>query len=426
MKLSKAGSNWVTGDRFFNRNAEIEALTERVQDGTHTLLTAQRRMGKTSLVRELLRRLSEEGSFETIFVDLEGAFSPADAIAEIGIQTRSVQKAWSRIKSGFGNVLRGLGDHVDVLEAAEVRVKLRAGIDAGTWRQKGDEVFAALAENERPVVLAIDELPILVNRLLKEEDYHITPERRRAVDEFLSWLRKNGQAHQGRVCMILSGSVSLEPILRQAGLSAQANIFSPFELKPWDERTAVACLGALAENYDLDLSPEVCRDMCRRLRCHVLHHVQQFFDSLHEHLRRTGRRRASLEDVERVYTEEMLGVRGQIDLEHYDSRLKMILGREGYRTALEVLKLAAVEGGVLYGDCIDRFTEHHPAAGEGDPIPIEDVLHVLEHDGYLARQGDRCRFVSGLLEDWWCTRYGGGRVSSSISSGSTRKAEQWP
>ena len=59
MKLRKAGSNWVEGDRFFDRDAEIEALAERVRDGTHTLLTAQRRMGKTSLVRELLRRLGD-------------------------------------------------------------------------------------------------------------------------------------------------------------------------------------------------------------------------------------------------------------------------------------------------------------------------------------------------------------------------------
>ena len=33
MKLVKAGSNWVAGDRFFNRGAETEALMERVQDG---------------------------------------------------------------------------------------------------------------------------------------------------------------------------------------------------------------------------------------------------------------------------------------------------------------------------------------------------------------------------------------------------------
>ena len=35
----------------------MEALEEQVRDGAHTLLTAQRRMGKTSLVRALLRRL---------------------------------------------------------------------------------------------------------------------------------------------------------------------------------------------------------------------------------------------------------------------------------------------------------------------------------------------------------------------------------
>ena len=62
--LKKAGGNWVDGDRFFDREAELEALSERVREGTHTLLTAQRRMGKTSLVRELLRRLADERKFK--------------------------------------------------------------------------------------------------------------------------------------------------------------------------------------------------------------------------------------------------------------------------------------------------------------------------------------------------------------------------
>ena len=44
----KAGGNWVEGDRFFDREVELEALAERMQDGAHTLLTVQRRMGKTS------------------------------------------------------------------------------------------------------------------------------------------------------------------------------------------------------------------------------------------------------------------------------------------------------------------------------------------------------------------------------------------
>ena len=192
-ELRKAGANWVDGDRFFDRETELQALTERVRDGTHTLLTAQRRMGKTSLVRELLRRLNDEGTFATVFVDLEGANDAADAVAEIAIQAKPVQKAWDRIRSGFANHLKDIRGHVEEVGFADLRVKLRAGIDAGSWQRNGDQIFEALAANEKPVVLAIDELPILVNRLLKGQDYRLTPERREAADQFLSWLRGTGK-----------------------------------------------------------------------------------------------------------------------------------------------------------------------------------------------------------------------------------------
>ena len=278
--------------------------------------------------------------------------------------------------------------------------------DAGSWRQKGEEVCAALAESGRRVVLAIDELPILVNRMLKDDDYRITPAGRREVDAFLSWLRRCGQDHRERICLIVSGSVGLEPILHQAGLSAHANIFSPMQLRPWDEQTALDCLAALAATCRLDLPLAVRRDMCRRLRCLVPHHVQRFFDSLDEDLRLAGRRQASVDDVERVYTREMLGIRGQADLDHYESRLKLVLGSDGYRDALDLLTEAAVNGGVLRCDAVVRYREYFRARAAGDPVPLDDVLRVLEHDGYLEPRGDDYRFVSGLLEDWWRARHG--------------------
>ena len=422
--LKKAGSNWVDGDRFFDREAEIDVLMARVENGTHTLLTAQRRIGKTSLVRELLRRLRDEGRVETVFVDLEDATTAADAVVEIGVESRHIQGAWDRIKGGFANILRGLDDRIDTLSVAEVRVKLRAGIDPGNWRQKGDAVCAALAKNERPVVLALDELPILVNRMLKD-DYHVTSQGTKDVDEFLSWLRKIGQDHRQRMCLILSGSIGLEPILHQAGLSAHANIFSPLDLKPWNEKTALECLAALAETCGLDLPLAVRKEMCRRLRCLVPHHVQRFLDSLDESLRfrhrvpgsagearahnrhesLDGQRRASLADVKRVYENEMLSIRGQADLDHYESRLKMVLGPHGYQAALALLTEAAVNGGVLRRAAMDLYRDQFRAGDH--PVPIDDVLRVLEHDGYLEPSGDEeYSFVSGLLQDWWFSRHG--------------------
>ena len=409
--MRKAGGNWVVGDRFFNREAELEALTERVQEGTHTLLTAQRRMGKTSLVRELLRRLEDSGQCETVFVDLESAETPADAVAEIAFQSGAMKGAWSRIRQLFANIPLPEAEISTHVPGMDVKIKLRANVDAGNWRHQGDRILAALARGDRRVALALDELPILVNRLLKGNDDRITAEGKRTADEFLSWLRKNGQEHRGKISMILSGSVSLEPILQRAGLSAHANIFPAFDLKPWDEETAMACLAALAKTYGLELPTAVCEEMCRRLRCQIPHHVQRFFDVLHQHLRRAGRVTASAEDIEQVYDEEMLGVRGQMDMAHYEERLKMVLVDEAYRVALEMLTEAAVSDGRLSADAIDRQRELQ--ASEANPVQIEDVLHVLEHDGYLARQDGGYCFISGLLEDWWRVRYGRSRASST-------------
>ena len=127
MKLKKAGANWVEGDRFYDREAELEALRERIGHGTHTLLTAQRRMGKTSLVRELLRRPEKDGRFTTVFVDLEAAQAPQDAVAEIAARSMRVRGAWQRIRPGFRNALSGVADRVDTLSVAKLQVKLRPG-----------------------------------------------------------------------------------------------------------------------------------------------------------------------------------------------------------------------------------------------------------------------------------------------------------
>jgi len=408
MPLKKAGANWVDGDRFFDREVELKILAERARDGTHTLLTAPRRMGKTSLVRESLRLLAEKEGFETIFVDLEDASDAADAIAEITVQARSAKGVWNRIRSDLSSAAKEIGSRVESLSISELRVQLRAKISSGNQWRKGDEIFSALAEGKRPVVLAIDELPILVNRLFRRNGDTITSEGIQVVEEFLSWLRKNGQAHRGHIVMVLSGSVGLEPILRRAGLSAQANIYTPLDLKPWSEDIAIDCLAELAETYGVILPKNVRREMCRRLRHYVPHHIQQFFDHMHEYLRREDRTKASLNDVEQVYKNEMLSIRGQVDLEHYESRLRMVLERREYEIAQELLTEAAIGDGELSDDSIGSYCRVIEARGSNNDTRsvIENVLHLLEHDGYLERQSGGYRFISGLLEDWWRARHG--------------------
>lgn len=54
---------------------------------------------------------------------------------------------------------------------------LRDGL-AADWPPKGDALLAELAAGEQPIVLLIDELPVLVNRLLKGDEGFIPAVRR--------------------------------------------------------------------------------------------------------------------------------------------------------------------------------------------------------------------------------------------------------
>ncbi len=80
--MRPTAGRWVSGEDFFDREGELRVLESHVRDRNHLLLTGQRRMGKTSIARELGRRLEGEG-WIFLFADVEGSTCPEDAVATI-------------------------------------------------------------------------------------------------------------------------------------------------------------------------------------------------------------------------------------------------------------------------------------------------------------------------------------------------------
>ena len=82
-KLRQAQGNWVDGDRFWGREDDIRMLVRKIDEGAHISIVAQRRMGKTSLMKELGRRLKDR--YVCLFLDLQKELVPADAVAELAL-----------------------------------------------------------------------------------------------------------------------------------------------------------------------------------------------------------------------------------------------------------------------------------------------------------------------------------------------------
>ncbi len=407
--LKMALGNWVVGDRFWGRETDLELFISWIDAGAHQQLTAQRRMGKTSLMHETARRLQDR--YQCIFVDLQKASAAPDAIVELSLAMRDHKSLWQKVTGVFSHALSQFRDNVENINLGEFGISLRAGL-SGDWQQKGDQLMAVLAEADLPVLLLIDEVPILINRMLKGDDYRITPERRSNADVFLSWLRNNSLQHQGKIRLVLSGSIGLGPILRQGRLSATLNNFELFELKPWDDATAIGCLEALAAEYNIELGDGVAATMIDLLGCSIPHHVQMFFRYAYDLSVRQKQTRISQSDVERIYQREMLSTRGHAELTHYEERLKMVLGDDLFPMALELLTETAVVG-ALTADAMRIIAAKHDIESLSVGEAERQILEVLEHDGYIEQRSDRYEYISKLLRDWWKSRHGFGYIPAS-------------
>ncbi len=395
----------MSGDRFWDREHELSELSRLLREGANVSLVAPRRVGKTSVMRELAIRL--ERHFTCLHVDLQKCRDAKDAVVELSLATRDHVNLWGRTKEVFRNVLAS----VESLKLEDVAIKIQDGV-AGDWAAKGDRLLEELAKSDPPIILLIDEIPILVNRLLKGPDHEVTPERIAKADRFVSWLRAATIRHRASIRFVIAGSIGLEPVLRQGGLSAAFNTFTPFELEPWDDETAHDCLGALANNYGIELSSGAPEQVTHLLGCCIPHHVQLFWSHLHDDAIRGGRSAVGPDDVDRVYRERMLSSRGHTELSHFEERLHLVLGPRVLPLALDLLTEAAVSGRLTQEAAL-RITRDIEGSGDDASNRLRTVLGILEHDGYLCTQDGDFVFVSRLVRDWWERRFSFGFIPAS-------------
>ncbi len=127
--MKSATGRWVSGDDFYGRDQELALLGQHVRDGNHILLTGQRRMGKTSIARELGQRLENEG-WHFLFVDVERAMDSADVVALLAEEMHGIQSMASRLRESMRQMMK----NVEEVSASQFRLKVRAGSPQATGR----------------------------------------------------------------------------------------------------------------------------------------------------------------------------------------------------------------------------------------------------------------------------------------------------
>ena len=380
---------------FFNRNNELRLLKEYARNGNHVLLTGQRRMGKRhhprtwAAARE--RRLG--GAFRRRRGrELRGGCHRRDRVRRT---SDSITKWAYQRHVASGSRYRGRR------RSFETSFRTEFCKPVPSW----DNLIRNCANNERRILLVVDELPIFLKRLYRDDGDV------KRVDEFLSWLRRALHHFGGdSPVVILTGSIGLTPFVNRLGIPDRVNDLHNFHLSPWDRVTSIACFERLAASYELQVEEGVAEAVYDSLGMGIPHHVQPFFARLKETATIENQNQVTVADVSEVHRTRLLGPAGQNDIRHNETRHADALDYENYNIAMYILADAAVQE-VVNDDARCGLVRSYRPLFQDVHARIAQVLEVLVHDGYLECSPYGYRFPSSLLKNWWAARFRHHRVS---------------
>ena len=381
----------VTGENLFGREYELDTLWTKLGRGEHILMLAPRRVGKSSLMMELCR--NPQPNWHAIYVDLQAGDSAEDCFAAIlaALANRPEYRTWLEaipFRKSVGDLLGGLtvSAKIEVL-----RVDFKAAM-SGDWQHTADQLQNRLANLPNPdekLLLVLDELPMLVSRIIKKGDGVAE------TDLLLSKLREMrlSESWSDRIQTLVGGSIGLEGILRRIGLSATVNDLSPFPVNSWDQDTAGKFLKGLGVDEGFPLTNEHIARMLELLGDPNPYLVQLFFGAAKDACKgQIGR--LSIESIDRCFHDRLTGPSGTPHLDHYAERLETILTAPELEMARAILaKACRSKDGVTRADLSEEE--------DRDEAIFMFALRQIESDGYIVWDGNSARFPSNLLRQWW-------------------------
>ena len=396
--MKSSTGRWVTGDNFFDRTDELDQLEALVREGNHVLLTGQRRIGKTSVARELAARL-ERDRWKVIFTSIEGSRDEEDVITSMASAAHGLIPTWSRLAKQMSRWIGEQTGKIKEIGARDFHVRLRARTTKETWRRQGHELVTACADHSTSVLLVVDELPIFLAKLLQRD--HGTER----VDGFLTWLREAFQLVERRSpALLVSGSIGLAPLVRRLRIPDRINYLHTVRLGPWSREVSVECLHALAAEYDLRMEDRAADALYDRLGIGIPQHVQSFFARLRHFPATRAKGRVAVADMDAVYRTEMLGPVGQDELSHYETRLREALADETSHEIASTILAETAATGAFAASSRSALERLYSNRVNDVAARISDVLDILVHDGYLEHSTEGHRFLSNWLKDWWSMR----------------------
>lgn len=368
------------GDYYFPRE-EIDGLFWKyISKGNHLLLSAPRRVGKTSFLKHISNASSD--TYLIKYHTTESINSGDDFFKKL---YKSLVEEMNQQKS-TSVYLKGLFKSHGIKQIGIKGIELtKSDLD---YFQEFKRLVSEVKFGKK-FVFIIDEFSETLENIILDQD-------EQAGKIFLHQNRELRQesAINQKMQFVYSGSIGLGNIAGRISAIKAINDVFDLAIEPLSHQQALVFVQDAIISDDLRFPEEVREYLLKRVEWWIPFYIQILLDEIENHLLEHDQSTINEAVIDAAII-RALQVRSYF--EHWLTQLRVAFKGNAYTFSRELLnQIASVEGGINKSQVFDLASK----------LDIEDsyssIVRTLIHDGYIQLDdAGQYRFNSPLLKIWW-------------------------
>ena len=375
----------VEGEDFFGREKEIRKAN-RLLDSNHSLLlSAPRRIGKSSLAKRLIEEKKQQG-WKCVYIDLEET-TTEEGFLRLVIEAFKENGIWKQLAEGMSKGLVSVLDRIEKISLGPVDLNIEK-------REEQEDLYKNLKElikHDEDTFIVVDELTLFLGILNKSENGA------EKVAFILNWLRSLRQVSKTNVRWLFCGSVGLRNFTSAMNLGYTINDLMEFGLGELSREEAEGLLSGLCKSEDMIMSEELINYTLDKLHWNIPYFIQVIFSKLAEEYEDEVRKESIDIAYNKLCSENYLST--------WSERLSEY--REFEVPARQILKSLSTQPVGMERDAMLNILMTGQDASKVEEIDylLSKVLEMLENDGYILKMDSIRAFRSPLLRDYWFNKF---------------------
>jgi hypothetical protein len=369
------------GSYYYNRPQIVEAIWEQINTGTHVLLAAPRRVGKSS-VMEFMVENCDEGT-KCVFRNIQGIKSSDEFYKRFYELIIFCLSKFDKSKNWLADLFKGIIIEEVTLEG--VKFSDRKSMN---YLEEIDRILPKLQYEKVKVVLFLDELPEVLHNLYKAGKKE---EAGSILDNLRVW-RQDARLKES-FCLVLAGSVGIHHVVKTIeGRTSDLNDLKTVDFEPLTYEEASEYVDRVTHEATVQYDEELKTFLLSKIHYYLPYFINLMLDEINKIARKKTNPLITQQSIDVAFDAV---VKNSDYFKEWKNRLFDYFPANDAEYMNEVLTYIA------HKDTINKRKLYDLAAKYNKKNVYVDMMDGLEKDGYITEQNDQYIFVSPFLKAFW-------------------------